>query len=194
MYFHLILTDDCNLCCSYCRAKTFEGSDDAAICTGPQIEIDPDLPVELDFDLNLLYDFLKLDPLATLTFYGGEPLLKADLIGKIIRDAPVHRFMIQTNGILLDRLDPATVNRFSTILVSLDGNETLTDAHRGSGVYRNVMDNIRKIVSNGYSGELIGRMTVTEQTDIVQSVRYLDQNPDHSFTSVHCQNTRVTVG
>lgn len=24
MYFHIILTDDCNLCCRYCRAKAFE--------------------------------------------------------------------------------------------------------------------------------------------------------------------------
>ena len=28
MYFHIILTDDCNLCCRYCRAKAFEAEDE----------------------------------------------------------------------------------------------------------------------------------------------------------------------
>ena len=52
--------------------------------------------------------------------------------------------MIQTNGILLDRLAPETVNRFSTILVSLDGRETLTDENRGAGVFSRVMENVKK--------------------------------------------------
>ena len=40
--------------------------------------------------------------------------------------------MIQTNGLLLDRLAPDIVNRFSTILVSLDGREALTDENRAA--------------------------------------------------------------
>ena len=87
----------------------------------------------------------KKIPLPTLTFYGGEPLLRADLIDRIVREAPVQQFMIQTNGLLLDRLSPEIINRFSTILVSLDGREGLTDANRGAGTYRKVMENIKKI-------------------------------------------------
>lgn len=187
MYFHLILTDDCNLCCSYCRAKAFEELDDMEDPSAPMVKIDAELPSELDYDLNLLYDFLKKDPDATLTFYGGEPLLRADLVDRIIRDAPARRFMIQTNGILLNRLAPEIVNRLSTILVSLDGDEALTDASRGTGVYRKVMDNVRRILANGYSNELIARMTVTEKTDIAAAVRYLADNPDHAFSSIHWQ-------
>jgi uncharacterized protein len=184
VYFHLILTDNCNLCCSYCRAKAFED------CTGGDaetVEIDPYLPAELDFDLDSLYAFLKRDPSATLTFYGGEPLLKADLIEKITRTAPVQRFMLQTNGLLLDQIAPGTVNRFKTILVSIDGREALTDAHRGTGVYQRVIGNVQQIRANGYTGELIARMTVTEDTDIVDAVKYLADNPDCSFSSIHWQ-------
>ena len=184
MYFHLILTDNCNLCCSYCRAKAFEDLEESE---GERaLSIDENLPVELDFDLDLLYGFLKKDPAATLTFYGGEPL-RADLIETIVREAPVQRFMMQTNGLLLDRLPREIVNRFVTILVSLDGRKELTDGNRGDGVYDRVMANVRKIRAGGFAGELIARMTVTEKTDITDAVRYLASNPDYAFSSIHWQ-------
>jgi putative peptide-modifying radical SAM enzyme len=186
LYFHLILTDECNLCCTYCRAKAFEEPverDDPS----SRVEIDPALPSDLDVNLDLLYDFLKKDPESTLTFYGGEPLMRADLIKTIVKDAPVHRFMMQTNGVLLDHLDPTTINRFSTILVSIDGNEALTNANRGRGTYRSIINNIKRIRRNGYNGELIARMTVNEGTDIVDAVRWLSDNPDYSFSSIHWQ-------
>jgi uncharacterized protein len=185
VYFHLILTDNCNLSCRYCRAKAFEN---LAESEGERaLVIDDELPVELDFDLNTLYEFLKKDPAPVLTFYGGEPLLRADLIERIIHEAPVSRFMMQTNGLLLDRLSPRVINRFSTILVSLDGGREHTDANRGDGVYDRVMRNIRQIRAAGYTGELIARMTVTENTDIMDAVRYLASNPDYSFSSIHWQ-------
>ncbi len=178
------MTDDCNLCCSYCRAKAFEEE------TGEsevQVEIDPDLPVELDYDLEDLYAFLVKDSCPVLIFYGGEPLLRDDLIRMIMDEAPVKRFMIQTNGLLLDRLDPSYVNRFATILVSLDGSESLTDKYRGAGTYRKVMENMKDILMQGFAGELIARMTVAEDTDIVDAVTSLANNPDHSFSSIHWQ-------
>ena len=149
--------------------------------------IDEKLPVELNINLPVLYDFLKKDPSPALTFYGGEPLLRSDLIEEIVREAPVQRFMMQTNGILLDRLPPEIVNRFVTLLVSLDGTRELTDTNRGTGVYDRVMENIRKIRADGYTGELIARMTVTERTDIVEAVHHLASNPDYSFSSIHWQ-------
>jgi uncharacterized protein len=145
------------------------------------------MPVELDYDLKDLYAFLSRDPCPVVTFYGGEPLLRTDLVREIMDGAPVQRFMLQTNGLLLDRLEPAYVNRFSTILVSLDGCEALTDAHRGAGTYRKVMENVRRIPDRGFTGELIARMTVAEDTDIVDAVTCLSDNPDYSFSSIHWQ-------
>jgi putative peptide-modifying radical SAM enzyme len=187
LYFHLILTDDCNLCCSYCRARVFENPQESSEKRTQQIEIDPHIPPELNINPELLYAFLQKDPTPTLTFYGGEPLLRADLITRIVREAPVQRFMLQTNGILLEQVLPEIINRFSTILVSLDGREDLTDANRGTGTYLKVMENIKKIRHEGFNQELIARMTVTEKTDIADAVRWLSCNPDYSFSSIHWQ-------
>ncbi len=185
MYFHLILTDDCNLCCRYCRAKAFMDLEESE--GERSVHIDEHLPLSPAYDMDVLYRFLENDPSATVTFYGGEPLLRADLVEKIVREAPVQRFMVQTNGLLLDRLPAEITNRFSTILVSLDGDRDLTDTNRGSGVYDRVIENLRKIRLSGYRGELIARMTVTEDTDITQAVRHLAANPDHPFSSIHWQ-------
>jgi len=192
MHFHLILTDECNLSCSYCRAKTFEPLEESD--QEKAILIDEKMPPELDYDLDILYEFISKDPFPTITFYGGEPLTRSDLVCRIIREAPAQRFMIQTNGLLLHRLPYDIVNRFTTILVSLDGPENLTDANRGEGVYRTVVKNIRDLLLNGYQGELIARMTVNEGTDIVKAVHHLADNQDHSFSSIHWQIDANFVG
>ncbi len=95
--------------------------------------------------------------------------------------------MIQTNGLFLDRLEPKYVNRFHTILVSIDGDEDLTDHYRGKGTFRKVIDNLKLITQNGYKGELIARVTVMEQTDIYKQIRWLLENDEFKFSSVHWQ-------
>jgi uncharacterized protein len=183
MFYHLILTDECNLCCSYCRGKAFE----ALAGSETDVAIDESLPPDFSCDLEDLYRFLECDPDPCITFYGGEPLMRIDLIRTIMDTAPVQRFMIQTNGILLDRLGSDYVNRMETILVSLDGPRELTDAHRGQGTFDRVTRNTREIVAGGYQGELIARMTVAEGTDIREAVRYIASNDQHSFGSIHWQ-------
>jgi len=106
---------------------------------------------------------------------------------EIMDGAPVERFMIQTNGVLLSRLPARYRNRFETILVSLDGTEDLTDRHRGNGTYRRVMDNMHELTRDGFSGELIARMTVGEDTDIHEAVWALAENPCYPFRSIHWQ-------
>ena len=183
VYYHIILTDHCNLSCSYCRGKAFPPLADED--SGPGIDLD--LPLELDYDLGLLYRFLEGDPDASLIFYGGEPLLRPDLVCEMVEHAPAKRFLVQTNGLLLDRIPPDIVNRLGTILVSIDGPRETTDLHRGVGTYDRVMANIAKVLDEGYPGEIIARMTVTEETGIVGAVGFLADNPDHSFSSIHWQ-------
>ncbi len=62
-------------------------------------------------------------------------MLCVEEISRIMDKVKVKHFMIQTNGLLLDSLEPEYVNRFHTILVSVDGDEVLTDFYRGTGTF-----------------------------------------------------------
>jgi putative peptide-modifying radical SAM enzyme len=151
------------------------------------LEVDYSLPRRIVYDIKLLTELCQRDPYCALTFYGGEPLICADEIREILNKVPAKLFMIQTNGLLLDRLESEYVNRLHTILVSIDGDEPLTDFYRGRGTFRKIIDNVGLIKRNGFAGELIARMTVMEQTDIYRQVRWLLENEEFRFASVHWQ-------
>lgn len=184
MFFHVILTSDCNLQCKYCFGESLDDFDEE-FCD--DIEVEYNLPRKIDYDVALLDDFCRKDPECVLTFYGGEPLLQAEKLKEIMDKVRPKNFMIQTNGLLLDKIEPKYVNRFHTILVSIDGEEALTDHYRGKGTFRKVIDNLKLIKKNGYGGELIARMTVMEQTDIEKQVKWLLSNEEFSFSSIHWQ-------
>lgn len=183
MFFHVVLTTECNLQCRYCFGEALEDFDEDF----SGIALDYSLPKKANYDFSLLTKLCKRDPDCVLTFYGGEPLLCPNEIRQIMDLSKPRYFMIQTNGLLLDRLEPEYVNRFHTILVSLDGEEEVTDYYRGKGTYRKVIENVKLILRNGFRGELIARMTVMEQTEIYKQVRWLLENKEFNFSSVHWQ-------
>ena len=184
MFFHVILTSDCNLQCQYCFGESLDDFDEDF---GDNIEVDYDLPRKVNYSVDSLEMFCRKDPDCVLTFYGGEPLLGIDMLRQIMDKVAPKHFMIQTNGLLLDRLEPKYVNRFHTILVSIDGEEALTDYYRGAGTFRKVINNLKLIKQNGFQGELIARVTVMEQTDIYKQIRWLLNNDEFSFSSIHWQ-------
>ncbi len=184
MFFHVIVTTECNLQCKYCFGESMDDFDEDF---GDNVEVDYNLPRQINYNVEFLDAFCRKDPDCVLTFYGGEPLLEIDKIKQIMDKATPNYFMIQTNGLLLDKLEPAYVNRFHTILVSIDGEEALTDYYRGKGTFRKVIDNLKLIKQNGFQGELIARVTVMEQTDISKQIRWLLDNDGFSFSSVHWQ-------
>ncbi len=184
MFFHVIVTSECNLQCKYCFGESLDDFDEDF---GDNLEVDYDLPRQINYDIKLLNKFCQKDPECVLTFYGGEPLLGIDKVKQIMDNVSTQQFMVQTNGLLLDKLEPEYVNRFHTILVSIDGEETLTDSYRGKGTFRKVVNNLKLIKQNGFTGELIARVTVMEQTDIYKQIRWLLDNDEFSFSSIHWQ-------
>ncbi|MFH1294933.1 MAG: TIGR04084 family radical SAM/SPASM domain-containing protein, partial [Candidatus Aenigmatarchaeota archaeon] len=180
MFFHVVLTDECNLQCRYCYGQAFEDAEDQK----PD-ERFVDVPSEITYDLEDLVKFLKKSPDATITFYGGEPTLRPELIRKVMDMLPERRFMMQTNGMLLRGVGVNYLKRFHTILISVDGKPAITDGNRGKGVFEAVEKNIQWLRSEGFSGELIARMTVMEGNDIYDSVTWLLDCG--LFDSVHWQ-------
>ncbi|WGM90448.1 MAG: TIGR04084 family radical SAM/SPASM domain-containing protein [Candidatus Bathyarchaeum tardum] len=178
----MLLTTNCDLQCKYCYGKSCDDMD-----TEFDFDVDYDVPAEINYDINQLTKFIEKDKKAVLIFYGGEPMLCIDNMKQIMDKVPAKQFNIQTNGLHLHKLEPEYVNRLNTIFVSLDGKEKLTDYYRGKGVYKKAIENIKNITNNGFEGEIIARMTLMEQTDIYENVRWLLNNPDYSFSSVHWQ-------
>lgn len=183
MRFYVTLTSNCNLKCRYCYEKSCEdfGSDFHGLA------VDYSLPSSVAYDTYLLKEFLRKDRDPVIVFYGGEPLIQMDKLREMTDQVKASRFMIQTNGLLLDRLEPAYVNRLDTILVSIDGDEELTDYYRGKGTYSRLTENIRTIRERGFGGEIIARMTVGEETEIDRQVLALAQNGQLPISSVHWQ-------
>lgn len=183
MFFHVITTTECNLQCRYCFGENIEDFDEDF----GEFELDYSLPRKASYDVALLDRFCRKDPDCVVTFYGGEPLLNVGFVRRVMEGVGAKHFMIQTNGQLLDQLEPKYVNQFHTILVSIDGEEALTDDYRGKGTFRKTIDNLKLIKKNGFGGELIARVTVMEQTDICKQVTWLLDNSEFSFSSVHWQ-------
>jgi putative peptide-modifying radical SAM enzyme len=183
MFYYVTLTTDCNLRCRYCYGKCLDdiGSDFG------DFEIDYSIPSSISYEIAQLRDFCRKDPDAVIIFYGGEPLMRIDKIVEIMSKVPAKWFMIQTNGLLLDRLEREYANRLHTILVSIDGDEKITDYNRGPGTYRRVIHNVRLLRERGFGGEIIARMTVTQDTDVDRQVLWLLFNDECNFTSVHWQ-------
>ena len=183
MFFHIILTTDCNLQCRYCFGETLDDFDEDF----GEFELDYALPKKASYNVKELADFCRKDEDCIVTFYGGEPLLNSDAVRQIMDNVPAKHFMIQTNGLLLDKLESKYTNRFHTMLVSIDGEESLTDYYRGKGTFKKVIENIKLIKKNGFLGELIARVTVMEQTDIYKQIQWLLNNNEFSFSSIHWQ-------
>jgi putative peptide-modifying radical SAM enzyme len=158
MLYIVLTTGSCNLRCDYCGGS-----------------FDPSLvPPRPMYDLEKLLRMIRGDPDPIVAFYGGEPLLNIPFLERVVRELRgASRLVLQTNGTLVRKVDREVLRSFDAILISIDGVEELTDAHRGRGIYARAVDAAGYLRSIGYSGDLIARMTVTGDTDIARDVRHL---------------------
>ena len=168
MHYHIILTKECNLKCNYCGG----GSDTP--------------PKEIQYPIDDLKKFIFLDQDPIIEFYGGEPLLRIGTMKNIMNSIPSAKFVIQTNGMNLDKLELKYLEKFYSILVSIDGKKADTDKERGNGVYDRILKNVRIIRQKGFSGDMVARMTVAQGTDIFENVKHL-LKLEECFDHVHWQ-------
>lgn len=106
----------------------------------------------------------------SVVFFGGEPLLVPDAIEKIINKTK-HlnlKYIMYTNGVLLNQTPLNLLKKLSIIFVSLDGDKTNHEKYRGGQTYDTIVQNLINIKDLG--PHVIGRMTIEEDTDIYDSV------------------------
>lgn len=156
MLHFVLTTGKCNLRCSYCGGSFPERS----------------VPFKTTYDLALAKRFIEADPSPVVAFYGGEPLLNPEVIEGIM-DGVKAKYVIQTNGTLVDSLSPRYWSRMDAVLISIDGSERTTDAYRGPGIYSRVLRAVKRLREADFKGDMIARMAVSEKTDIYEDVRHL---------------------
>ncbi|MDI9611267.1 MAG: TIGR04084 family radical SAM/SPASM domain-containing protein [Archaeoglobales archaeon] len=161
MLYIVLLTPKCNSKCKYCG-----GFEDGL------------MPEKIQYSVE---DLRKFVGNSSIAFYGGEPLLETEKMKEIMDHIDAERFILQTNGILLDKLDEEYLNRFSTILVSFDGRKNVHEFYRGN--YERVLENAMRI--KDFGGELIARMTASLETNIYEDVMHILSLD--TFTHVHWQ-------
>ena len=138
------------------------------------------------------------DPNPGIIFFGGEPLLRADLVFRIIeaceRQSPWRfHYKVTTNGTLLT---PELIARATSVrlhlAVSCDGTPEVHDRHRvtdaGTGSSALVVPNLRAVLAAQPSAPVM--MTVNPDTaaDLPESVRFLrEQGASYLISSVNFQ-------
>lgn len=127
-HLRLVLTNKCNLKCIYCYANGGSYNQDI-------------LDMNLDTIINTVnYFYDKFTWIHQISFFGGEPLIKIDLIEKACeyildfceknnRKLPI--FSMVTNGVLLNGKAIEIIKKYNiAINVSLDGPKEFNDRQR----------------------------------------------------------------
>jgi radical SAM protein with 4Fe4S-binding SPASM domain len=142
----LLTTLKCNLKCSYCSLGVGD-------VLGSQTQV--------DYGIDQLARFAESQLAGkevVVTFYGGEPTLNRPMMAEVMERFPHWRFQLQTNGTLIDDVPEWMLQRLSNVLVSIDGGEATTDRHRGRGIHRQVLRNLR-LVHGQVGGSITARVT-----------------------------------
>ena len=129
----------CNLRCTGCYAASYSNKDD------------------LEYEV-IDRVLTEMEEMGTYwaTILGGEPLIRQDM-KEIYKKHPDIFFQIYTNGTLIDKKVAKEIAELGNMIIifSLEGFEEETDARRGKGVFRKVMeamDNLREVgVPFGFS-------------------------------------------
>ena len=170
----LSVTERCNLRCSYCP-HTHGGLE------WQRLHSDRVMPQEtMAAALRYFLPRCADAPVATISFYGGEPLLEFDTIRqgvKIIEEESPRtdiRIVIDTNGVLLGEREVLefVVDHRLHLQLSLDGPAAIHDRHRvrgdGSPSHAFIMEGLKNLLAMDpeAAGRLRYQVTVVDAGDL----------------------------
>lgn len=179
------VTQKCNLNCEYCVYGDMyyhEGNDHRKDLTFEKAKS------IIDFFYTQLSSPSNVsnNKKVTIGFYGGEPLLKGELIKKIvdyISSMPSSHFFFEytmtTNGILLDKyLDFLAKHNFR-LLVSLDGDYEASSyrlTHSGRNVFNKIQENLialKKLYPKYFFDRVSFNSVLHDKNSIYDTISYI---------------------
>ncbi len=186
----LILTEACNLRCRYCFETTMLGSRSMAAETGRRA-------------VDLLVRYSANEPRLSVTFFGGEPILRLSTMEEIARYARRRAavggkevdFNTTTNGTLItDRVAEVLAEQRIKALLSLDGLDTSHDRfrvdRRGRGSFAAVVRGLRRL--KAVQPWIAAKMTVMPEnvSRLCEDVRGLHDLGVNQFIIGHATGVR----
>lgn len=132
------ITSSCNLHCTGCYSRANNACSDDAPANQLTAEEWEDI-----------FSQAKEMGISFIVLAGGEPMLREDVINKAT-NFPEILFPIFTNGTMLneDYLKLLDDNRNLVPILSIEGNEEVTDSRRGKGVYKQLVDSMGLMKKN----------------------------------------------
>ena len=129
------ITDKCNLRCVGCYAQA------NAPCR--QAELDA-------AEWERIFAEAKELGIVMILLAGGEPFLRSDVIAAAAK-RPEVLFPIFTNGTAMRENDYSMLNTYRNLLpiISVEGDEVMTDSRRGTGVHSNLTNTMQRLDKMG---------------------------------------------
>jgi uncharacterized protein len=181
----LNVTNKCNLACTYC----YEYGEDKIVDTqyGDQPKFMSEDTAEESVDFMLAES--KGQPVAHLTFFGGETLLNFPVLQRTVAYARRRaeeegkrvEFSLTTNATLLrpEIIQWLADNQIG-VTISIDGPKEVQDGlrvfHNGKGTYDVVLPKIKELLQVHRSRPIGARVTLTQKNmDVLDIFRHLTQ-------------------
>lgn len=186
----LVVAKPCNLACKYCFTPL--------AYSGP--DCDPDL-MSSEVAHQAVGIFLRLlpDGLASIQFFGGEPILNWDVIENTVQHAghvsrlvgrKLPSFTIVTNGTLLDESKVDFLARHAFLVtVSLDGRAAVNDQQRvfpdGSGTFSRIAKSVQLLAARKIPLKCQATYTRAHVANRVSPVEVVRDLRQLGFETVH---------
>lgn len=181
MNYSLYLTDNCNLNCRYCYEKNMHTNCELSLDNIKKI-IDNEIKSKTKESI--------------ITFFGGEPLLKKNLIYETARYIKSKKcktkflFNMTTNGTLIDDefVEFFENNDFISLSFSIDGSSESQNKNRimrnGNGTYDIIIKNAKKLLEKS---EVIVAVPVVTKNNIKDLSRNLKKLLEIGFKKISFQ-------
>jgi len=177
MEYYISLTYNCNLSCSYCAARNVVFNSTINKKTIQKEVLDK----ILDY---ILKDYLSKREQSYIVFYGGEPTLEIDIVKYILykTNSSKLKYILYTNGLLLDKFPIDVLNNIDIIFVSIDGDKETHDHYKYIGSYDKIIENARLIKNS--NNKIIARITLQEESNLFNSVINVYKDFDYVFWQI----------